>query len=77
MQDEIFGSAYAAAVYLSTVINFPKDKKVFVIGMGGLEEELASEGVSFVGGTVCLHHLISISISSFSFVTLNFSTGQV
>ncbi|KAL5497862.1 hypothetical protein ACEPAH_2793 [Sanghuangporus vaninii] len=49
--DEIFGSALAAAVYLSTVINFPKDKKVFVIGMEGLEEELREEGISFVGGT--------------------------
>ncbi|KAI5118365.1 hypothetical protein M0805_004337 [Coniferiporia weirii] len=49
--DEIFGSAYAAAVYLSSVVKFPKDKKVFVIGMTGLEEELRDEGISFVGGT--------------------------
>ncbi|THH06255.1 hypothetical protein EW145_g4211 [Phellinidium pouzarii] len=49
--DEIFGSAYAAAVYLSSVVKLPKDKKVFVIGMAGLEEELRDEGISFVGGT--------------------------
>ncbi|KAI0265305.1 2-phosphoglycolate phosphatase [Gloeopeniophorella convolvens] len=49
--DEIFGSAYAAAVYLSSVLKFPKDKKVYVIGMSGLEEELRSEGISFIGGT--------------------------
>ncbi|KAH9164964.1 2-phosphoglycolate phosphatase [Lactarius sanguifluus] len=28
LQDEVFGSAYAAAVYLSSVLNFPKDKRV-------------------------------------------------
>ncbi|KAF7319597.1 4-nitrophenylphosphatase [Mycena chlorophos] len=49
--DEIYGSAYAAAVYISSVIKLPKDKKVYVIGMKGMEEELADEGVSFVGGT--------------------------
>lgn len=51
-QDEIYGSAYASAVYLSTVVNFPKDKKVYVIGMKGLEEELDEEGIAHVGGTV-------------------------
>ncbi|KAK0194642.1 HAD-like domain-containing protein [Armillaria mellea] len=49
--DEIYGSAYAAAVYLSSVIKLPKDKKVYVIGMAGLEEELRDEGVSHLGGT--------------------------
>jgi len=48
---EIFGSAYAAAVYLSTVIKLPKTKKVYVIGMAGLEEELHEEGISTLGGT--------------------------
>ena len=48
-KDEIYGSAYAAAVYISTVL---KLQKVYVIGMEGLEEELAEEGVAFVGGTV-------------------------
>ena len=50
----MFGSAYAAAVYLSSVIKFPKDKKVFVIGQSGLEEELRNEGIAYVGGTVKL-----------------------
>jgi len=49
--DEIFGSAYAAAVYISSVIKLPKDKKVYVIGMSGLEEELREEGIAFIGGT--------------------------
>lgn len=30
----------------------PKDKKVYVIDMGGLEEELCEEATSFIGGTV-------------------------
>ncbi|KAF8123684.1 HAD-like domain-containing protein [Boletus edulis] len=49
--DEIYGSAYAAAVYISSVMKLPKDKKVYVIGMSGLEEELREEGISFIGGT--------------------------
>jgi len=49
--EEVFGSAYAAAVYLSSVLDFPKDKRVYVIGMSGLEDELRDEGISFIGGT--------------------------
>ncbi|KAG6832870.1 hypothetical protein H0H87_012803 [Tephrocybe sp. NHM501043] len=49
--DEIYGSAYAAAVYLSTVVKIPKTQKVYVIGMGGLEEELHEEGITTLGGT--------------------------
>ena len=33
-------------------MKLPKDKKVYVIGMSGLEEELREEGVTFIGGTV-------------------------
>ena len=39
-------------MYLSSVVKLPKDKKVFVIGQTGLEEELRNEGVPFTGGTV-------------------------
>ncbi|OBZ76132.1 4-nitrophenylphosphatase [Grifola frondosa] len=49
--DEIYGSAFAAAVYISSVMKLPKDKKVYVIGMSGIEEELREEGISFLGGT--------------------------
>ncbi|EAU83803.1 p-nitrophenyl phosphatase [Coprinopsis cinerea okayama7 len=49
--DEIYGSAYAAAVYISSVIKLPKTKKVYVIGMAGLEEELQNEGITILGGT--------------------------
>ncbi|KAG5641372.1 hypothetical protein DXG03_005378 [Asterophora parasitica] len=50
-KDEIYGSAYAAAVYLSSVVKLPKQKKVYVIGQSGLEEELHEEGIAFLGGT--------------------------
>ncbi|CDO68604.1 hypothetical protein BN946_scf184996.g35 [Trametes cinnabarina] len=50
-QDEIFGSAFASAVYISSVMKMPKDKKVYVIGMAGLEEELREEGIQYIGGT--------------------------
>lgn len=50
-KDEIFGSAYSSAVYLSKVLKFPKDKKVLVVGEKGLEEELADVGINYVGGT--------------------------
>jgi len=49
--DEIFGSAYASAVYISSVLKLPKEKKVFVIGMSGLEEELREENIQYLGGT--------------------------
>jgi len=49
--DEIFGSAFATAVYISSVLKLPKDQKVYVIGMEGLEEELAQEGILYEGGT--------------------------
>jgi 4-nitrophenyl phosphatase len=51
-QDEIYGSAYASAVYLSSIAKLQKSKKVYVVGMSGLEEELREEGISFIGGTV-------------------------
>ena len=52
MQEEIFGSAYASAVYIGQILNLPKDKKVFVIGESGLEDELRSEGLTVCGGSV-------------------------
>ena len=51
-QSEMFGSAYASAVYLSKVLKMPEDKKVYVIGQEGLEEELVSFVVKYIGGSV-------------------------
>ncbi|KAF5339166.1 hypothetical protein D9611_011158 [Ephemerocybe angulata] len=49
--DEVYGSAYTAAVYISTVLALPKHLKVYVIGQSGLEEELHAEGIQTLGGT--------------------------
>ncbi|VVB08298.1 unnamed protein product [Arabis nemorensis] len=48
-QNEIFSSSFAAAMYLK-VNNFPKDKKVYVIGGEGIIEELKIAGFSGFGG---------------------------
>lgn len=62
-QDEIYGSAYAAAVYLSSVVKVPKGKKVYVIGQSGLEEELRDEGLTYIGGTVLNIKIWIVAIS--------------
>jgi 4-nitrophenyl phosphatase len=50
--DEIFGSAYSSAVYIARILKLPAPKnKVFVLGEKGIETELKSEGVNFIGGT--------------------------
>lgn len=50
--EDVFGSAYSSAVYISRILKLPAGKnKVFVIGEAGVEKELASEGVPFIGGT--------------------------
>ncbi|KAL1871412.1 p-nitrophenyl phosphatase [Diaporthe australafricana] len=50
--DDVFGSAYSAAIYISRILALPAPKnKVFVLGEAGIETELRSEGVAFVGGT--------------------------
>jgi 4-nitrophenyl phosphatase len=38
-------------VYISTVLRLPKTAKVYVVGMAGLEHELATEGISYLGGS--------------------------
>ncbi|TLS28664.1 hypothetical protein PpBr36_00444 [Pyricularia pennisetigena] len=50
--DDIFGSAYSAAIYISRILKpeAPRNK-VFVVGERGIEDELRSEGVPFIGGT--------------------------
>ncbi|PHH80204.1 hypothetical protein CDD82_1917 [Ophiocordyceps australis] len=50
--EDVFGSAYSSAVYIARILNLPTGKnKVFVIGEAGVERELESEGVSYIGGT--------------------------
>lgn len=50
-EEEIFGSSYSAAVYLDKVVDFPKDKKVLIIGESGIEQELGNVGIKYIGGT--------------------------
>lgn len=50
--DEIFASAYSSAIYIARIMKLPAPKnKVFVLGESGIETELRSEGVEFIGGT--------------------------
>ncbi|KAH6627847.1 HAD-like domain-containing protein [Chaetomium tenue] len=50
--EEIFGSAYSSAIYISRILQLPAPKnKVFVLGEAGIEHELRSENVPFIGGT--------------------------
>lgn len=51
-QEEIFSSSYSASIYISRILNLPPTKrKVFVLGETGIEQELRSENVPFIGGT--------------------------
>ncbi|XP_052200310.1 phosphoglycolate phosphatase 1A, chloroplastic-like [Diospyros lotus] len=48
-EEEIFASSFAAAAYLKS-IDFPKDKKVYVIGEDGILKELELAGFEYLGG---------------------------
>ncbi|XP_060185669.1 phosphoglycolate phosphatase 2 isoform X2 [Lycium barbarum] len=48
-EDEIFSSSFAAAMYLK-VNDFPREKKVYVIGEEGILEELELAGFTALGG---------------------------
>ena len=51
-QEEVFGSAYSAAIYISRILTLPPDRRtVFVIGETGIETELDSESIRHIGGT--------------------------
>ncbi|KAL4996421.1 HAD-like domain-containing protein [Aspergillus recurvatus] len=50
--EEIFSSSYSASIYISRILTLPANKrKVFVLGETGIEQELRSENVPFIGGT--------------------------
>lgn len=52
LQEEIFSSSYSSSIYISRILQLPENKrKVFVIGETGIEQELRSENVPFIGGT--------------------------
>jgi 4-nitrophenyl phosphatase len=50
--DEIFASAYSSAIYIARILKVPPpNNKVYVLGESGIETELKSEGIEFIGGT--------------------------
>ncbi|KAJ9612429.1 p-nitrophenyl phosphatase [Cladophialophora chaetospira] len=54
--EEVFGSSYSAAIYISRILpqshpELKKRNKVFVVGEAGIETELDSENISHLGGT--------------------------
>ena len=52
LQEEVFGSSYSAAIYISRILSLPADHNtVFVLGESGIEQELESESISHIGGT--------------------------
>uniref|UniRef100_A0A9I9CXX8 phosphoglycolate phosphatase n=1 Tax=Cucumis melo TaxID=3656 RepID=A0A9I9CXX8_CUCME len=48
-EEEIFASSFAAAAYLKS-IDFPKEKKIYVIGEEGILKELELAGYQYLGG---------------------------
>jgi len=48
--EKIFGSSFATAVYLSQVVKFPSEKKVYVVGQQGIIDELSRVGIQCCGG---------------------------
>ncbi|ORX59141.1 2-phosphoglycolate phosphatase [Piromyces finnis] len=47
--NDIFSSAYSTAYYLRNVLDFPKDKRVYVLGTQGLIKEIEDVGVNAFG----------------------------
>ena len=60
------GSGYNAAYYIAHVLKLPKGKKVFLLGEPGLEAELQSFGIDYIGGhkVRMLFHFPSLSTLS-------------
>ncbi|BBM99829.1 4-nitrophenyl phosphatase [Marchantia polymorpha subsp. ruderalis] len=48
-EEEVFSSSFAAAGYLQS-IGFPADKKVYVVGEEGIQQELEQAGIQYLGG---------------------------
>ncbi|ORY50767.1 2-phosphoglycolate phosphatase [Rhizoclosmatium globosum] len=49
--NEVFGSAYAAAYYIKHNLELPDNKKVYIVGMSGIQEELDAEGIKHCGSS--------------------------
>jgi 4-nitrophenyl phosphatase len=56
-EEEVFGSSYSASIYISRILKLPADKrKVFILGESGIEKELDTESLSYIGGTDTSYH---------------------
>lgn len=49
--NEVFGSLYASLIYVDKIAKVPKDKKIYVFGEAGIEQELHEVGYQTIGGT--------------------------
>jgi 4-nitrophenyl phosphatase len=50
--EEVFGSSYSAAIYISRILQpAPHKRKVFILGESGIEAELDSENIPHIGGS--------------------------
>ena len=48
----MFSSSYSSSIYISRILSLPPTKRsVYVLGEAGIETELASESIAYVGGT--------------------------
>ncbi|KAK4047037.1 hypothetical protein OIO90_006358 [Microbotryomycetes sp. JL221] len=74
--DEIFSSAWASAAYLKNVLKFPDDKKVYVVGEKGIEDELDLFGIKHSGGTSPEDNVF-IDLMDFSSITADPEVGAV
>ncbi|PVU98526.1 hypothetical protein BB559_001502 [Furculomyces boomerangus] len=44
-ENEIYGSAYATAIYLQKIVKFKAEKEVFIVGGAGIKKELELVGI--------------------------------
>ncbi|KAF2671444.1 4-nitrophenylphosphatase [Microthyrium microscopicum] len=50
--EEVFGSSYSAAIYISRILNLPAEKStVFLVSESGTETEFTAESIKFIGGS--------------------------
>jgi ribonucleotide monophosphatase NagD (HAD superfamily) len=61
---EIFSSAYSAASYIEKMA-LPEGKRVYVVGMSGIQDELDLKGIKWVGGEV-IYTLLCIRMTVIS-----------
>ena len=63
-EKDIFSSAFATAVYLRNILNFPKDKRAYVIGESGIVDELKAVGIESTGASVSFFFFILSGLGS-------------